>query len=89
MKTRIQFVVNERNKIESRIERRKVRRAYGKLEEISLYLDYHYDRLTWNNVLRIQRVLVLKEAEAIHELDLCNVSGAMALKVLLNIFFGD
>ena len=37
------------------------------------------------HIARIHGVLVLDEAEAIHELDLRNFAGAMGVEVILNI----
>lgn len=42
-----------------------------------------------NDIARIHRILVLDEAEAIHELDLCDLSGAMGRKVRLDISLGS
>jgi len=44
---------------------------------------------TWNNVARIKGVLVLDEAEAIHEFDLSNLAGAMGVEVVLNVGLGS
>lgn len=41
-----------------------------------------------NDVTRIHRVFVLDEAEAVHELDLCDLAGAVSLKVGLDIGLG-
>lgn len=44
---------------------------------------------TWDDITRIHGVLVLDEAEAIHELDLGNLAGAMGVEVVLNIGLGS
>lgn len=44
---------------------------------------------TRDNVARIHGVFVLDEAEAIHELDLGNLAGAMCVEVVLNIGLGS
>lgn len=46
-------------------------------------------RLTGHNVTGVHGILVLDEAEAIHELDLDNLAGAMGRKVGLNIGLGS
>jgi hypothetical protein len=46
-------------------------------------------KLTWNNIARIHRILVLNKAEAVHELDLGDFSGAMGRKVAFNVGLGD
>lgn len=49
----------------------------------------HYERgLTWNNITRVHRILVLNEAEATHELDLSDLASAMAVKVLFDVLLG-
>lgn len=45
--------------------------------------------LTRNNVARIHGILILNEAEAIHELDLRNLAGAMGTEVSLDLGLGD
>jgi hypothetical protein len=45
-------------------------------------------KLTRNNVTRVHRVLVLDEAEAVHELDLSDLASAMGLEVGLDICLG-
>ena len=45
-------------------------------------------KLTRYHIPSIQRVIVLNEAEAIHELDLGDVSGTI-LEVVLDVFLGD
>lgn len=44
---------------------------------------------TWNNITGVHGILVLDEAEAVHQLDLCNLSSAMGAKVGLDIGLGD
>lgn len=44
--------------------------------------------LTRNHIPSIQCIIVLDEAEAIHELDLGNVSSTI-LEVVLDVFLGD
>lgn len=46
-------------------------------------------RLTRDDVSGIHRILVLDEAEAVHQLHLCNFSGAMSRKVSLDIGLGS
>ena len=46
-------------------------------------------KLTRNDITRIHRIAVLDEAEAIHEFDLSDLTGAMALEVVLNIRLGS
>ena len=41
------------------------------------------------NIARIHGVFVLNKAEAIHELDLGNLTGAMGVEVVLNIGLGS
>lgn len=45
--------------------------------------------LTRNNVARIHGILILNEAEAIHELDLRDLAGAMGTEVSLDLGLGD
>ena len=45
--------------------------------------------LTWHHIARIHRILVLDKAEAIHELNLRNLAGAMAVEVVFNIGLGS
>jgi hypothetical protein len=45
--------------------------------------------LTWHNIPRIHGILVLDEAEAVHELDLCDLTGAMGREVSLDIGLGS
>lgn len=47
------------------------------------------DTLTWDNILRIHRIIVLEKAEAIHELDFFDITGAMRTKVLFDIGLSD
>lgn len=42
-----------------------------------------------NDVARVHGILVLDEAEAIHELDLGYLSGAMGVEMILNIGLGS
>ena len=44
---------------------------------------------TRNDIARIHGVFVLDEAEAIHELNLGNLAGAMGVEVVLNIGLGS
>lgn len=44
---------------------------------------------TWHNVTRIHRVLILDEAETVHQLHLCDVSGAMLCEMRLDIGLGS
>lgn len=46
-------------------------------------------QLTRNDIASIHCVAVLDEAEAIHELDLSDLTGAMGLEVVLNIGLGS
>lgn len=46
-------------------------------------------RLTRDDITGIHRILVLDEAEAIHELHLSNLPGAMGRKVGLDIGLGS
>jgi len=46
------------------------------------------ERLTRDDISRVHRVLVLDEAEAIHQLDLGDLSRAMGRKVSLDIGLG-
>ena len=43
---------------------------------------------TGNHIAGIHRILVLDESEAIHELDLGDLSGAMSIEMGLDISFG-
>lgn len=45
--------------------------------------------LTRNYVARIHRILVFDEAEAIHQLDLSDLSRAMGIKMGFHIGFGS
>jgi len=45
--------------------------------------------LTRNNISRVHRVFVLDEAEAIHDLDLCNFGRAMRAEVIFDVLLGD
>lgn len=45
--------------------------------------------LTWDNIPGIHGILVLNEAEAVHELDLGNLTGAMGREVSLDIGLGS
>ena len=45
-------------------------------------------QLTWNDVLRVHGIIILNEAEAIHELDLGDVASPF-LEMILDIFLGD
>lgn len=45
--------------------------------------------LTRNNVARIHGILIFDEAEAIHELDLRDLAGAMGTEVSLDLGLGD
>jgi len=45
-------------------------------------------KLTGNHVARIHRILVLDEAEAIHELDLGDFAGSMGCEMVFNIALG-
>ena len=44
---------------------------------------------TRHDIARVHVVFVLDEAEAIHELDLGNLAGAMGVEVVLNIGLGS
>lgn len=44
--------------------------------------------LTRNDISSIHRILVLDEPESVHQLDLCDLPGAMATKVFLDVLFG-
>jgi hypothetical protein len=46
-------------------------------------------RLTWNNIAGIHRILILDEAETIHQLHLCDFSGAMFREMRLDIGLGS
>lgn len=43
---------------------------------------------SWDDVTRVHHVLVLDEAEAVHELDLGDLAGAMGAKVARDILLG-
>jgi hypothetical protein len=43
--------------------------------------------LTWNNIPRVHRILILNEAEATHDLNLVNL--AMRIEVFFEFLFGD
>ena len=43
------------------------------------------DGLTRNHISRIHRIIILDEAEAVHQLDLCDVTSAMSLEVGLDV----
>jgi hypothetical protein len=45
--------------------------------------------LTWHHVSGVHGVLVLDEAEAVHELDLGDFTGPMGSEVLFNIGLGS
>ena len=45
--------------------------------------------LTWHDITRIHGVLVLDEPEAIHQLDLHDLTGAMGVEVILDIGLGS
>ena len=47
-----------------------------------------FGKLTRNDVARVHRVLVLDEAEAIHELDLGDLASAMGREMGLDIGLG-
>lgn len=64
--------------------------TYGKLDR-SLALsvkDIDRAKLTWNNIASIHSILILNEAEAVHELNLCDLASSMSLEVSLNICLG-
>lgn len=44
---------------------------------------------TWNDITCVHGILVLDEAEAIHELDLGDFAGAMGVEVVLNVGLGS
>lgn len=46
-------------------------------------------KLTWNDVTGIHGILVLNEAEPIHELDFSDLASAMGAEVSLNVGLGD
>lgn len=62
--------------------------AYACSSEVVCSLHVMRTSLTRNDIARIQSILVLDEAEPIHELDLGNLAGAMAVEVVLNIGLG-
>ncbi len=41
------------------------------------------------NITCIHGIFIFNEAEAVHQLDLGNLSGAMGTEVFLDILFGD
>ena len=43
------------------------------------------DEHTWHDIARVHRVFVLDEAEAIHQLDLGDLTRAMGVEMVLNI----
>lgn len=45
--------------------------------------------LTRNDVTRVHGILVLDEAEAVHELDLRDLAGAMGAEVSLDLSLSD
>lgn len=45
--------------------------------------------LTWDHIAGVHRILILDEAEAVHEFDLRDLSGAMGAEVRLNVGLGD
>ncbi len=47
-----------------------------------------YGELTRNHIPSVQRIIILNEAEAIHELDLGNVPSTI-LEVVLDVFLRD
>lgn len=46
-------------------------------------------KLTWNDVPGIHGILILDEAEAVHEFDLRDLTRAMGAKVFFDVLFGD
>jgi hypothetical protein len=46
-------------------------------------------RRTWHNIPGVHGILVLDEAEAVHELDLGDLTGAMFREVSLDIGLGS
>lgn len=52
------------------------------------FVPQRHWELTRNHIPSIQCIIVLDEAEAIHELDLGNVSSTI-LEVVLDVFLGD
>lgn len=63
--------------------------TYGKLQQ-TLAIPYVRvaAELTGNDVTRIHCILVLDEAETVHELDLSDLAGAMGLEVALDFCLG-
>lgn len=43
--------------------------------------------LTGDDIPRVHGILVFEEAKSVHELDLCNLAGAMGGKVICDILF--
>jgi len=43
--------------------------------------------LTWDNVSSIQRIFILNETKAIHNLDVGNLASALAVEVIFNVLF--
>ena len=63
--------------------------ALAQARSAKLWWDSESRRiLTWDHVPGIQGVLVLDEAEAVHQLDLSDLPGAMFSKVGLDVGLG-
>lgn len=56
--------------------------------ELSVNVDNARRKLTWNDISCIHSIIILNETEAIHELDLNNLSGAMSSEVSFNVGLG-
>lgn len=46
-------------------------------------------RFTRDNIARVRRVLVLDKAEAVHELNVQDLAGAVLVKVVMDILLGS
>ncbi len=56
---------------------------------MQLQLQRAESLLTRYDIARIHSILVLDKAEAIHELDLGNLAGAMGVEMVLDIGLGS
>lgn len=74
--------------MESRLERTESWREARVLAMVHGWKRERERKPTWNDIPGIHGVLVLDETEAVHKLDLGNLSGAMGREVRLNIGLG-
>lgn len=54
-----------------------------------MYVMKTAEHLTWDNVARIHGILILDEAETIHELDLSDLASTVGGEVILDICLGS